>query len=526
MKQPQLSSFEIIGFNGEQNVKINFYENRKVLIAENGSGKTTILNMLYLCLTNNKEKLKEYNFQECILTFQKSQPISIKYNELQRNTGESAKFLQAQRPSIDDIKIIKFLGSMNTISEFIFENKGRIFFQEFVFYYLNLISNYQDRRINQKQLLSNLIEYFQSDIGYITPRIVDYIENLSVMTKNDLDNVYFFLQEEDFDRRMREIRFASRGTGIGFLNFNKEIRILLLKYLEFFNERNDTILISAEKLLNGLNIIFLPTYRRIENNLEDLFSNSNILRENSNINFGLEDVSSLFKIIKKNIDDWTVRQLAELNNGTISDMINQKTISDSGKNKILDKEYVSEIINILRKDISGNDKRRLLSIVQNGDNNDYLFLYLDKLSNIYELRDKISQDIINFTKVCNKYLVNKYFDYDKSSLEIKIKLKKSDKLIDLSSLSSGEKQIISLFAKLYIHHLSNPNLNNDDKKQYWIIFDEPELSLSMTWQRMLLEDIWNSGRCGFIFATTHSPFIFDNEFKFYTSHINECLTEL
>lgn len=525
MKQPQLSSFEIIGFNGEQNVKINFYENRKVLIAENGSGKTTILNMLYLCLTNNKEKLKEYNFQECILTFQKSQPISIKYNELQRNTGESEKFLQAQRLNIDDIKIIKFLGSMNTISEFIFENKGRIFFQEFVFYYLKLISNYQDKRINQKQLLSNLIEYFQADIGHVTPRIVDYIEDLSVMTKNDLDNVYFFLQEEDFDRRMREMRFASRGTGRVFFNFNKEIRILLLKYLEFFNERNDTILISAEKLLNGLNIIFLPTYRRIENNLEDLFSSSNILRENSNINFGLEDVSSLFKIIKKNIDDWTVRQLAELNNGIISDMINQKTISDSRKNKILDTEYVSEIINILRKDISGNDKRKLLSIIQKGNKNDYLFLYLDKLSRIYDERENLNKDIMNFVNVCNKYLENKYFVYDNSTLEIHIKLKKDNKLIELSSLSSGEKQIISLFSRLYINYLSNQNFNSPEVK-YWIIFDEPELSLSMKWQSMLLEDIWKSGRCGFIFATTHSPFIFDNEFKFYTSHINECLIEL
>ncbi|MGT3292290.1 AAA family ATPase [Yersinia enterocolitica] len=71
----------------------------------------------------------------------------------------------------------------------------------------------------------------------------------------------------------------------------------------------------------------------------------------------------------------------------------------------------------------------------------------------------------------------------------------------MDTLSSGEKQIISLFAMLY--------LKNDTNLA--IFFDEPELSLSMEWQKTLLPDIVNSGKCNFLFCTTHSPFIFDNE---------------
>lgn len=81
--------------------------------------------------------------------------------------------------------------------------------------------------------------------------------------------------------------------------------------------------------------------------------------------------------------------------------------------------------------------------------------------------------------------------------------KVSKQPILLKNLSSGEKQIISLFSKLY--------LNTDEKNI--ILFDEPELSLSILWQKRLLPDIINSNRCSFIAIITHSPFIFDNEFR-------------
>ena len=46
-------------------------------------------------------------------------------------------------------------------------------------------------------------------------------------------------------------------------------------------------------------------------------------------------------------------------------------------------------------------------------------------------------------------------------------------------MSSGEKQIVSLFARLYL----------TGKDDYVILFDEPELSLSIKWQEKLLKDI-------------------------------------
>ena len=69
-------------------------------------------------------------------------------------------------------------------------------------------------------------------------------------------------------------------------------------------------------------------------------------------------------------------------------------------------------------------------------------------------------------------------------------------------LSSGEKQIVSLFSRLYLEH----------EKNCILLIDEPELSISMRWQKMLLPDIIRSKNCSLLLAVTHSPFIFENEF--------------
>ncbi|MDP1288106.1 AAA family ATPase, partial [Klebsiella pneumoniae] len=75
--------------------------------------------------------------------------------------------------------------------------------------------------------------------------------------------------------------------------------------------------------------------------------------------------------------------------------------------------------------------------------------------------------------------------------------------IELEDLSSGEKQIISLMAHIYL----------DDTREKIVLFDEPELSLSIEWQEHVLADIINSPSVVQLLAITHSPFVFNNELK-------------
>ena len=98
---------------------------------------------------------------------------------------------------------------------------------------------------------------------------------------------------------------------------------------------------------------------------------------------------------------------------------------------------------------------------------------------------------------------------------MKIIRNKDGREVELAQLSSGEKQIVSLFSKIYLE----PN----DK--FIVLFDEPELSLSIFWQKKLLPDIIKSERCDFLLAVTHSPFIFENELNKNTLGLQECFLE-
>ena len=99
--------------------------------------------------------------------------------------------------------------------------------------------------------------------------------------------------------------------------------------------------------------------------------------------------------------------------------------------------------------------------------------------------------------------------YDKFLLTLNIYDDINEK-IEFEMLSSGEKQLISIFSKVYLECVS-PCI---------FIIDEPELSLSIEWQKNFLIDIYASGKVDLLIATTHSPFIFDNDFFDYAVAIN------
>ena len=103
----------------------------------------------------------------------------------------------------------------------------------------------------------------------------------------------------------------------------------------------------------------------------------------------------------------------------------------------------------------------------------------------------------------------KHLTYDKLAVEVKLKNVHTGKLLSLNNLSSGEKQMISIFARLYL----NPQV------RYIILIDEPELSLSIEWQKKFLVDVFSSDSCAQLVAITHSPYIFENELDEYAGSL-------
>lgn len=278
-------------------------------------------------------------------------------------------------------------------------------------------------------------------------------------------------------------------------------------------------------------ILYFPTYRRIEEELHKIrpinrsVEKRYIIEEERNIiQFGMKDVKETFKRILEDIKSSSLNGYTQVTGKMITQLVDvdsQTEVAKEAKRNILDGQTIDIILSrIDDHNLSKEYKQKIRSLIAtkeifNAKLYKPLIHLLSDLIRVYNQQQrKQDQAIKNFVSVCNSYLVNKFFEYDESALTLDV-YNKNRKKVDLSNLSSGEKQIVSIFSKLFL------SIEDD----YILLFDEPELSLSIEWQEKLLVDIVNSGKCNFLLAVTHSPFIYNNEFKKYARGIDLFIEE-
>lgn len=273
----------------------------------------------------------------------------------------------------------------------------------------------------------------------------------------------------------------------------------------------------------------MPTYRRIENDSTEILEDFKV-KEDSHISFGIKDVVALYSDIFKKLKDYSSDAYAKINNKIIDQYLSEKLVVDTDKLKKYNNEELKLVLDRIGNGIDKKTKEKILEVIKANCHHDYINLLLINMIDTYEKQKKVEDEIIKYTTVCNKYLVGKRIEYSPEKMQIH--LLQNGKELNFNVFSSGEKQIVSLFAKLYLLPLKDLDWSNDNKllenltnKKFWIIFDEPELSLSVEWQKNLLPDILESNRCEFLFVTTHSPFIFKNDLKFFTSDIRNYISE-
>ncbi|HCM0709766.1 TPA: AAA family ATPase [Vibrio parahaemolyticus] len=262
-----------------------------------------------------------------------------------------------------------------------------------------------------------------------------------------------------------------------------------------------------------LKVLYLPTYRRIEQDIEEF----DYISENGLINFGMRDVQKRFDKISSDLKNSAVRLYNNLNGKVLTHLTSDYEADESQYLSISNTEVLKIVLGRVGDNLSSETKESIIRLVENNlireERYQPLVFVLSNLVDVYYAQKEQDDSIKEFVETVNKYLVSKRFVYDESKVEIKIintKVKKKDNDITLDKLSSGEKQLVSIFSKLYLE---------DNETIYAVLFDEPELSLSMEWQMTLLPDIVNSNRCGFLLAATHSPFIFNNELDSHTDNL-------
>lgn len=441
-----LSKFEIIGLFGEMDVSINFVDNIKILVGENGIGKTTILSIMYHSLSRNFGKLREYDFTEINIHDDKVGEVKIKKEWIT---------LEENR------EVIKIQGRLDQIL-----NEEEI----------NFVNNYL---LTGKSNFAEFRERFEETIRsrdiYPFQTVVRHINLLRALLENNSSYIEY----------SSNIRKADK---------------------------------ALDQIVKNLNILYFPTYRRIEEDLNkldvDIKKRLDNVKNVGEIQFGMQDVEVIFDNLKKQIRDEALEGYSKVTGNMIKKLIYMdEYISDEKLEVILqNKETIKVILARFGENLEKNDKEYIYKILKNdshpGPKYNLLMHFLYNLINNYNAGREKDDAIKKFVNVCNKYLVNKKFVYDEHKVELFIRNRRGDNL-ELRQLSSGEKQIVSIFTKVYL------SLG----KEFIVLFDEPELSLSIEWQEKLLPDIMESDRCHFLLAVTHSPFIYDNELDEYADGI-------
>lgn len=448
----QITGFSIEGLHGRVDVNVPIEDGKIILVGVNGLGKTTIVTMLYFVLTRQWSKLMEYEFSRIIVNFQDERV------EVDRNRLDYNKYSDFQVSLFDEDNPI-------LVDRILSEPE----FREMI-----------NGPINRSKVVR-----FSVRAGLAPSLVERIILNLKGTKK------------------------PSRST----------------KYLREVEDRLER---------NAPPVLYLPTYRRIEQDLKSLFPNlegdlrkkvRNRVAHNGRsgfvelVEFGMEDVVTQVDAKLAALKEGSRIELNNLAGSYLRDVIRgeAREWSEEKINLLEDKEVATILGRVEENQLSEGDKVKVYEVIHRirnrlhltGDEG-LLAHFFSKLVKIHETQKAAAVPLRQFFDVCNKYLQSKQFDFDADSYVHKLQLEGGGE-IEMRDLSSGEKQIVSLFAQLFL----------GEEKTYGVIIDEPELSLSVEWQQTLLPDIINSGKCSFLAAVTHSPFIYDNNLFGYSKDLAE-----
>ncbi|GGX90445.1 AAA family ATPase [Vogesella alkaliphila] len=427
--QNVIEYFDIEKLHGHKNVRITFDSPYKILLSENGQGKTTILKIMDAIFSKNFKKLRSINFESATIKLTGRPPISIKKDNIAYDYDSKAL-------------------------------------------------NYLSRKL-PPDVLTKIIDVATKPIPTTIAR--------------------------------REINKIIETTGI---------TISLMAVRELIEDR-DVIAINKEcsdlikEIDDGfpLESLYLPTYRRIEDDGLSI-GISQELGGKELIQFGLTDVEKKLEGMRNNVLESSKESMARINSEILTRLVNGLKVNADDLAIINEnKDKISIALSRVATTLSTTDKKKIITLVESGEifqskTDPSLVYFLSKMVMAFLDQRNSDQALEKFSELCSKYFVNKVMIYDQISLKTEIICKETGNEIKFGELSSGEKQVVSLFSKLLL----------EPEKKFALLFDEPELSLSVEWQQKILHDVISCNSCAFLIAMTHSPFIF-TDLSQYTSDL-------
>ena len=91
-----IKTFKIQNLFGYKDVEMSFEDSYKIIVGENGTGKTTILNCLYYTLSKRFELLSNIRFDSITINFTKNRKIEFTKKEVEAYIENEKEFQNSQ----------------------------------------------------------------------------------------------------------------------------------------------------------------------------------------------------------------------------------------------------------------------------------------------------------------------------------------------------------------------------------------------------------------------------------------------
>ena len=452
----KISRFEITDLHGYKSLDLKLTDNTLILVGENGAGKTTVLHLLYYLLSGQWSEIARYKFKSLSLTIGEEKHL-LRYSDFEKSLQRIDKGMLNRLPVPVRVR--------HRIISLLERTEGRILDSE-----LEMLCDHYDIPL---PFLFEKIGYFDRPRKRIQKRLQKTMEAI----QSSLDAQLLYLPT--YRRIEQELSLIFKGL-----------------------DERDLIRRRRRRMLDS---------RRNEGSYVEL------------VEFGMKDVDSAVRETREELEKFARENLNKLTFSYLGDIVEAKYESvDLRPIRQVDPKTIDNILNRIQEPVlSQENKQNLREIIKatkdektKNDHSTVICHYFTKLMAFHEDLEKKEAKIVSFCEACNDYMVDKQFEYDTSNFNFRIIPKGTanpDQKIDLQNLSSGEKQIVSLFSHLYL----------SGGEKYFVLIDEPELSLSVEWQRKFVSDIRRADFCSGLVAVTHSPFIYDNGLRKYAHGLGE-----
>lgn len=474
-----ISQLDIHGLFGQRDIKLVFDKRSLIITGDNGNGKTTILNILYNTLIGDIYELKNYEFQSINIYFKRE------YRDIHRIVVKKNKSKEDQNIKIsyffqDNTIIINCLENLLTGKIEISENSSDFNSMHPLEVGDTLYSYY--KKIDNKIIYPKLKKLNESLLYFPTYRRIDI----------DIEQYFDFPFDLTFDSL-----FKRHQKNKNYSNFSKKDR----RVVGISNSDIKDILSSYSKEISEV------TSENLDKLLKSFVKNfiTSIMDDTNGITISASDTGKKEDILKRLIN---INQLLELD-------INEKYLEEVSELYYQQNEQAKTFIENQQKSGSTEDKTRnirLKELLDIFNNKKQWAEYLSILEREYEdYQVKLDEELSSF-----KYISDNISDF--SGNKIKLVRKKNNELVlekrgepvEFSTLSTGEKQLITFLVYCAIHI--------PKKTPALVIIDEPELSLHVKWQNKLLINLLAKNNIN-IFSATHSPYILNKELDGTTARL-------